>query len=525
MKVVTGEQMKALDQKAIKGLGIPGVILMEHAGRIVVEEMACRWDTLDEQRIAICCGAGNNGGDGFVVARHLMNRGLLPEVFLFADIDKVRGDARINLDVLLNMGGRMYVVSDQDSMEVHGEILKGCDIIVDAIFGTGLKPPVQGFLAEVIRFINGLHKQVVAVDIPSGLGSDSPRVEGPCIEADLTVTFALPKVSQLLPPAMGLIGTLKVADIGIPPFLIDEALCAMTALDRPFLAPLVRRRSPDSHKGTYGHCLVIAGSEGKTGAAYLAAQGGLRIGAGLVSLALPRSLNDIMEVKLTEAMTIPLPETAGRTIAPEAWDALSQHISKFSAIVIGPGLSQDPGTGEFVRTLMGKTAVPLVIDADALNLIAGRLDLVKQSGLAPILTPHPGEMARLTGSTVSEVLDGRPEIIRKEAERGACHLLLKGYQSLMATPDGELFVNTTGNPGMASGGTGDVLSGMIGGLLAQGYARRDAMLLGVYLHGLAGDIAAAIKGEEGLIATDLLDAIPEAFESLKEPPDEVFPEE
>ncbi|MGA1797038.1 MAG: NAD(P)H-hydrate epimerase, partial [bacterium] len=415
MKVVTGEQMRALDQKAIKGLGIPGVILMEHAGMGVVEEMACRWDALDAQRIAICCGAGNNGGDGLVVARHLMNRGLRPEVFLFADMGKVRGDARINLDVLLNMGGRIYVVSDQDSLEVHGEILKGCDIIVDAIFGTGLKPPVQGFLAEVIRFINELHKQVVAVDIPSGLGADSPLVEGPCIDADLTVTFALPKVSHLLPPAMGHVGTLTVVDIGIPPFLVDEAVCAMTALDRPFLTALVRRRSPDSHKGTYGHCLIIAGSEGKTGAAYLAAQGALRIGAGLVSLALPRSLNDIMEVKLTEAMTIPLPETAGRAIAPEAWDALSPHISKFSAIVVGPGLSQHPGTGEFVRTLVSEAAAPLVIDADALNLIAGGLDLVKQSGHAPILTPHPGEMARLIGSTVSEVLEGRPEIVRQEA--------------------------------------------------------------------------------------------------------------
>ncbi|MGA1842672.1 MAG: NAD(P)H-hydrate dehydratase [bacterium] len=515
MKVVNSEQMRSLDQKAIKGLGIPGVILMENAGRGVVENMFSFWDSLGSKKIGICCGAGNNGGDGFVVARHLINRGFKPEVFLFADIKKVCGDAKVNLDILINMGGRIYVITDQDILTSYSEILKGCDIFVDAIFGTGLRPPVKGFLADVIQFINGLNKKVIAVDIPSGLSSDSPKLDGPYIKADITVTFALPKVSHLLPPAMDYVGELRLVDIGIPRFIVDEAEYEMITLDRAFLAPLMHKRSPDTHKGDYGHCLIIAGSEGKTGAAYMTAQAALRMGAGLVTLALPKSLNDLMEVKLTEAMTLPLQETAERTISINAWPKIEEFLSRVDAVAIGPGLSQHPETGEFVRKIIKEADLPLVVDADAINLIAGELYLINESGHCPVLTPHPGEMARLTDCSVHDVLEGRPEIVKKEAVRGKCYLVLKGYQTIMANPEGDLFLNSTGNPGMASGGMGDVLTGMVAGFLAQGYPRQEAMLLAVYLHGLAGDLAAKVKGEEGLIATDLLDIIPDALAILK----------
>ncbi|MBN2373288.1 NAD(P)H-hydrate dehydratase [bacterium] len=516
MKIVTGDQMRTLDQKAINGLGIPGVILMENAGSGVVKHMMEFFDCLASKKIGICCGGGNNGGDGFVAARHLMNRGLRPEVFLFVDPKKVCGDAKNNLDILFNMGGRVYEITGQEDLGVYSDLLSRCDIIVDAIFGTGLRPPVKGFLADVIVFINGLQKPVVAVDIPSGLGSDSPNILGPCIKAALTITFALPKVSHLLPPAMANVGELKVVDIGMPPFLVDEAEYEITYLDDSFLSPFVKMRMPDTHKGDYGHCLIIAGSEGKTGAAYLAAQAALRIGAGLVTLAIPESLNDIMEMKLTEAMTLPLPETQGRAVSVNAWPEIANILPRISSVAVGPGLSQDQDTAALVLKLINDVELPMVIDADALNLISGRLDLIKRAGHSPILTPHPGEMSRLIGSSVPEVLEGRPGIVRRYAIEGNCYLLLKGCRTLMANPDGDMFLNPTGNPGMASGGMGDVLTGMIAGLLSQGYPKQDAMLLGVYLHGLSGDLASQLKGEEGLIASDLFDTLPQAILKLKD---------
>ena len=515
MKVVNGDQMRALDQKAIKGVGIPGVILMENAGRGVVEKMFEFWDSLDSKKIGICCGAGNNGGDGFVIARHLMNQGFRPEVFLFADQKRVRGDAKINLEILFKMGGRVYMITGQEDLSTHGEILKGCDILVDALFGTGLRPPVQGFLAEVIRFVNGLQKRIVAVDIPSGIGSDSAKLEGPYIKADLTVTFALPKISHLLPPARIHVGQLEVVDIGIPSFLTDEAEYDMIALDPPFLFPLFRKRPSDTHKGNYGHCLIIAGSEGKTGAAYLTAQAALRMGAGLVTLALPRSLNALMEVKLTEAMTLPLPETEGKSIALDAWPEIERFLPQVNTVAIGPGISLHPDTGNLVRRVLEGVNVPLVMDADAINHLQGGLDLISASGNAPVLTPHPGEMARLIGCSVAEVLEGRPGIVREKAKEGKCFLVLKGHRTLMASPDGDLFLNPTGNSGMASGGMGDVLTGMIAGLLAQGYPKQDAMLLAVYLHGFAGDLAAKERGKEGLIASDLFEELPKAVKILQ----------
>lgn len=515
MKVVNGDQMRALDQKAIKGVGIPGVILMENAGRGVVEKMFEFWGSLDSKRIGICCGAGNNGGDGFVVARHLMNRGFRPEVFLFADKKKVRGDAKINLDILFKMGGRVFMITDQGDLDAHGEILEGCDILVDALFGTGLRPPVEGFLAEVIRFMNGLQKRIVSVDIPSGIGSDSARLQEPYIKADLTVTFALPKISHLLPPADACVGQLEVVDIGIPGFLMDEAEYDMIALDPPFLSQLFRKRLSDTHKGNYGHCLVIAGSEGKTGAAYLTAQAALRMGAGLVTLALPRSLNALMEVKLTEAMTLPLPETEGKSVALDAWQEIERFLPRVNTVAIGPGISLHPDTRHLVRKVLEEVNLPLVMDADAINHLEGGLDLISASGNAPVLTPHPGEMARLIGCSVAEVLEGRPGIVRQKAMEGKCFMVLKGHRTLMASPDGDLFLNLTGNSGMASGGMGDVLTGMIAGLTAQGYPKKDAMLLAVYLHGLAGDLALESRGKEGLIASDLFAEIPRALKTLQ----------
>jgi len=516
MKVLTGHQMKSLDEKTIKDIGIPGSILMENAGRGVVEHMFDFWRDIRSKKIGVCCGGGNNGGDGFVIARHLMDRGIMPEVFLFTDPQKVHGDAKTNLGILFNIGARVYVISDQDGIDSYREIFNECAIIVDAIFGTGLKPPVTGFLSEVIRFINTLNKEVVAVDIPSGLGSDSPQVTGPTIKAKLTVTFVLPKVPHILPPSIEMVGELRIIDIGIPDFLVKESEYEIMALDLAFLNPLINERGRDTHKGDYGHCLIIAGSEGKTGAAFMAAEAALRAGAGLITLGIPKSLNHIMEIKLTEVMTLPLPETADGRISEGAWIKIKEILPRINSIAIGPGLSQNTETGRLIQRIVADVEVPIVLDADAINLVAGRPDLIKGARTQLILTPHPGEMARLIGCEVAQVLSERPYIVQEKAIEMGCYLLLKGFQTLMATPGGDLYVNPTGNPGMASGGMGDVLTGMIAGLLAQGYNRRDSMLLSAYIHGLAGDIAAGIYGEEGLAATDLFDTMPRAFKILKE---------
>lgn len=514
MKVLTGGQMRALDQKSIKEVGIPGIILMENAGRGVVEHMSGFFPSMVSGRIGICCGGGNNGGDGFVVARHLMKRGLRPEIFLFTDPKRVCGDAKTNLNILFKIGGRVYVISDENSFEAYKGSIKQCDIIVDALFGTGLRPPVTGLLADVIQYINQLHKDVVSVDIPSGLGADSPHIVGPCINAALTVTFALPKVSHLLPAASNNVGELRIVDIGIPDFLINETPYAMMTLDDTLLAPLLKVRLSDTHKGDYGHCLILAGSEGKTGAAYMAAAAALRAGAGLVTLGIPQSLNEIMAVKLTEAMTLPLSETPDKTISAKAWQKIVDFLPRVNSIAVGPGLSQNQETGELVQRIVTEIKMPMVIDADGINLLAGRFDLVRESGNAPILTPHPGEMARLIGCKTADLVSNRLEIVKEQAVDKGCYLLLKGHNTLIVNPKGEIFINSTGNPGMASGGMGDILTGMIAGLIAQGYSKEDATLLSVYLHGLAGDIAVKTKCEECLLATDLFDTLPLAFKML-----------
>jgi len=411
------------------------------------------------------------------------------------------------------MGHTPYIVREDLSSLL--ERIKEDHIIVDALVGTGFQPPVRGFLGQIIEALNSLNKPIISVDIPSGLSADSPAVFEPSVCADMTVTFALPKISHILPPAMQRVGKVRIVDISIPHIVSQKSSDSLELVEATRISQLFKDRDPFTHKGTYGHCLIIAGSKGKSGAAYLAAQGALRTGAGLVTVAHPESLSYILAAKLSEAMTLPLPETEEGTLSEYAWPLIEKIIPSISAVGLGPGISTHSRTKELVTEILKTLHKPMVIDADGLNCLVNQLDVFSGAKAVPILTPHPGEMARLLGIGVSELMHERLEILNNFSKKYKIFVALKGYRTLIATPDGKIMVNPTGNPGMASGGMGDVLTGMITGFLSQGLSPQDAILSGVFLHGLAGDLAAQVKGEPSLLATDLIAFIPEAMRQLK----------
>ena len=509
MKVATAEQMQELDRKAIETYRIPGILLMENAGRGAAETILASFPDLRKKRVVIIAGKGNNGGDGFVIARHLMNRRIPVKVILLTDPKSLRGDAETNHYILHRMKGEIIPVpSTKDYQKVKRDVEKA-DLLIDAIFGTGLDAEVRGYYREVIDHLNTLQKPIVSIDIPSGLNANTGKPLGAAVRATLTVTFGLPKIGLLLSPGTDYAGTLKVIDIGIPKNLVEEEKIQAHLLEeediRQFLS--VPRR-PDTHKGDYGHLLVIAGSVGKTGAAAMVCEAALRMGAGLVTLAIPKSLNAIMEMKLTEVMTEPLPETPKQTISLRAFNSILRLCENKKAVVIGPGLGTFKETQSLILKLIKTIDLPIIIDADGLNALAAQPKILPTSNRSIVLTPHPGEMARLVHSTVKEVQENRVGICKNFSQSSHAHLILKGYRTLIVTPKGEVYINPTGNSGLATGGTGDVLSGMMGGLVCQGFDLLSSLQASVYLHGLAGDEVARELGEKSLMATDLIRKIP-----------------
>ena len=509
MKVANAEEMQELDRKAIETYRIPGMILMENAGKGAAEAISDAFPDLQKKKIAIIAGKGNNGGDGFVIARYLLNQGVSVRVYLLTDPKGLRGDAETNYNIFQRMKGEILsVASSKDYVKVKKDLEK-FDILVDGIFGTGLDAEVRGYYREVIDHLNTLQKPVVAIDIPSGLDANTGKPLGTAIRAFLTITFGLPKVGHLIPPGLGYVGKVKVIDIGIPRRLVEEEKIPTYLLEKEQIQRwLSIPRNPDTHKGDYGHLLVIAGSVGKTGAAAMACQAALRMGAGLVTLAIPKSLNGIMEMKLTEVMTEPLPETPKQTLSLRAFSALVRLCENKRAVIIGPGLGTFKETQSLVLKLVKTLNLPIILDADGLTALATQPKILPITNRSLILTPHPGEMARLIRSNVKEVLEDRIGLSRKFSQSQHVHLILKGHPTLISSPQGEVFVNPTGNPGMASGGTGDVLTGMIGGLVCQGFDILPSLQIAVYLHGMAGDEGAREKGEKSLIATDIIEKIP-----------------
>jgi len=515
--LVTADEMRALDLHTIETLGVRGELLMESAGRAVAEAVLRILAPGDS--VSILCGRGNNGGDGLVAARHLHQLGAEVRVILLGDASELSEDAAINFDRALRAGVR--VASEEWRPLVRG-------VIVDAIFGTGLSRCVEGPAAECIRYLNQSRSEargairVVSVDLPSGLCADTGAVLGSCVEADFTVALALPKLGLTLEPGRSLAGQISIARIGIADQAPEQSPRA-ELWTRAAAGAALPARPASGHKGNFGHVLLVAGSEGKTGAAALAASGAVRAGAGLVTLACPAGLNDILEIKCTEAMTAPVADTPQRALAASAIDSLLALAQARDAVGLGPGVGRSNETQKLVVMLARSLEIPLVIDADALIPFASDPESLRARTAPTILTPHPGEAAQLLGTEASEINRDRPGAAKRLAQRTNAVVALKGAGTVVAAPDGRMAINPTGGPVLASGGTGDVLLGMATGFLAQRHARGlgqaldayEATVLGVFVHGAAGDRISARAGTSGLMASELAAEVPATIAALR----------
>ncbi len=511
MRLATAAEMRALDRRAIEDYGLPGVVLMENAGRATFAAIR-RWQggRLAGRGVLVLVGPGNNGGDGLVIARYLSQAGCRVEIVLLARPADLRGEAASNWLIVKRLALPVRELTHEGQVDEALAGLTRVDFVVDALFGTGLARPISGPFAAVIERINQAGRPVVAVDMPSGLDSDSGRVLGGCLRAELTVTFTLAKRGQVVTPGRGHVGRLEVVDIGIPEAAVRESGIKAELLDLAAAARCLPPRPADGHKGTFGHLLVVGGSPGKTGAALLAAHGALRSGAGLVTLGVAQGLNAIFEANLLEAMTVSL--ASEHCLGLDDLPALLAALAGKNALVLGPGLGLEEGTAALVARLYQELALPAVIDADALNCLARKLPAAP-GGAGRVLTPHPGEMARLTGLTVTEVQADRLKVAATLAREQRVVVLLKGAGTVIAAPDGRLAVNPTGNASLASGGMGDVLAGVIGALLAQGLEPFAAACLGAFAHGLAADRRAG-NGRGGLLASELAAELPAAFQEI-----------
>ncbi len=530
MKVVTAAEMRQIDQDTIEGIGIPGIVLMETAGHAIVRAIEQYYPTC--HRIGIFVGKGNNGGDGLVIARQLAHAGRDIHLFLVSPADNFTGDAEINLQIAKRLTGnfgnpqaarkgglRIEEILTDTALKSDANIAS-CELLVDAIFGTGLRGAVRAPMAPIIDTINNRSIPILSVDLPSGLDADTGNPLGTCVQADRTVTIGLPKRGLLVHPGAEFAGKLEVVDIGFPEQVIDAQGIKVNWTTATQASQWVPPRPPASHKGIYGRVLIVAGSTGMTGAAALASEAALRAGAGLVTLATPKHLNPILESLLPEVMTLPLPETDAGSLSVSASSAILEFAEETkSVLAIGPGLSQHPDTVRLVHQLVRENReqalnLRMVVDADGLNALSQAPEVITLLDREAILTPHPGEMSRLTSSSIPSLEADRIRAAQQFASEHNLMLVFKGAPTVTGLPNGDVWINSTGNPGMATGGMGDVLTGIIAGLMAQGHSSETAAVLGVYLHGVAGDIVAEALGMHGLIASDVLKAVPRAIASL-----------
>ncbi len=519
MVILSPERMARYDQYAIQTWGIPSSVLMENAGRTTYRLM--KDECLSQaKRIVIVCGRGNNGGDGFVIGRYALRDGYDVKIFLLCDKNALRGDAAINMRLFESLRGEIVEVNEYNEPVKMG--LRHADVIVDAIFGTGLSKQVEGKEKLVIDEINRSGKLVVAVDIPSGIDGTTGRPLGAAVMAHHTYTFAYPKIGHLLYPGAYHTGRLTVVDISMPDFIEKEIGIDGYVIDGDMIRGFLQRRMPWSHKGSYGHVAVIAGSPGKTGAAYMASQAALKIGVGLVTLLIPASLNNIMEVKLTEVMTYPVEDGGTGFFSGSSFNQVMDFIKDKDVVVIGPGLSQDPETTGFVRRLYMEAEKPFIVDADGINAFIGHLDVIRESKRQAVFTPHPGELARLMDTTPKAINEDRIKKGKEFVEGTGVNLVLKGARTILITVDGRMYINPTGNQGLAKGGSGDVLTGFIGGFVGQGYDIVEASIFGTYLHGYIADTWIEDHTDMDLLACDLIDGSGAALREIRDGKDRIY---
>jgi len=511
MKVVTSLQMQEIDRRAIEEFNISQSFLMENAGKKCYEKIVQKFGSPDNKTFFIFCGKGNNGGDGLVVARHLFKNNAKVVVFLIGKRDDLKNSAAANFSLVKQSNIANFEITDEKQLlEALNFLATKPHLIVDALLGTGITGEVKGLYLSVIKIINDFKVPVLSVDVPSGVNSTTGEVLSQAVKATYTVTFGLPKIGFYLFPASEYVGELSVADIGFPEELLTDKKLKFNLITPELVKNILPVRHPQSHKGNFGHLLVLAGSPGFSGAAYLCSQAALLAGAGLVTLGIPERLNFIMEIKLTEVMTLPLPETPKGTLGPSALNHIREFFNKASCLAIGPGLTAGSETARMVRQLIKECPHSFVLDADGINCAAQDVDCLRKTKSAKILTPHPGEAARLLNTTTDKIQKDRIGTAKKIAVEFDCVAVLKGANTIISNGE-SVYINTSGNPGMASGGTGDVLTGIIAGLVAQKLPLLEAAIAGVYWQGLAGDIALKKVGDLPLTASDLLNNLAPAY--------------
>lgn len=504
MKVVTSTEMANIDRLTIEQYGVHSLVLMERAALSVAKHIM----EFNPENVIVLAGPGNNGGDGIALGRILKNKIKNIRIFQLFPEEKLSQDCKIQLDIAKKFG-----VEVKERYPQEEEIFKA-DIIVDAIFGTGLKKPIEGEFAEFIKKLNIIEKKILSVDIPSGVSSDTGEILGVALKSKITVTFGLPKTGHLLYPGRDYVGKLYIEDIGFPKELIESEDLKISTIDKDFACSLIPPRPYYSHKGRYGHVLVIAGSTGKTGAALITAKSALRTGSGLVTIAVPVALKIVFQSKALEEMILPLACTA-HTLSKEALPEIMSFLNeRANSVAFGPGVGVNEHIEAILKELILKSPCPMVIDADGITVLSKIKDTLKDASSEIVLTPHPGELSRLINISIKEIEKKRIDIAKNTAKEMNVTVVLKGVPTVIANPEGKIYINTTGNPGMATGGSGDVLTGIIASFIGQGLSPFDASLLGVYIHGLSADIAVTLKGFHGLIAGDIIDALPIAFIEL-----------
>ncbi len=505
-RVVTAAEMAAIDRFTIDALGLPGRVLMENAGRAVFEVLRARFQPISDKRAAVFCGKGNNGGDGFVIARLLNEAGVRCDTFLLGEKHELRDDVLANLLLLEKLGYALRTLRAEEALPDFSQY----DFLVDALLGTGVRGPLQDLLAEAVQHLNASGCPLVAVDLPTGMNADTGAIEGPCVRAQITVTFGARKQGLLFSPAREHVGELHVADIGFPAIAHHMAAGQTYLLHGKSMSHWLPERAPEAFKNRVGQILVVAGSRGFGGAARLAANAALRAGAGLVVLAAPESLLTALEASTAEVIKLPLPEHEG-IITNTAFDLLAERLAWAQVIALGPGLGTSLAAKELVSNVLRTFTGLVVLDADGINVLAGETETLRASTSRIILTPHPGELKRLLINEPTLLADSPIETARRAAKELGHVLVLKGAPTVIGLPSEEVLINSTGNAGMATAGSGDVLTGLIAGLAGQGLAPAKAASLGVFLHGLAGDRARDHLGIWSMLASDILNHVPQAF--------------
>ena len=502
MKLASASQMQEIDARAITECKIPSMLLMEHAALSIFKQITSTFE-YEGQKILIVCGPGNNGGDGFALARQLAIWTKHTVVILFlAETNKLSDDGNLYYEMCQNIGVTCVQTSDLEQIEC---LTKSSDIIVDAIFGTGLKRKITGIFRECILYINNSNKYIISADIPSGIEAGSGKVLGVAVKANITVTFELPKIGLYVYPGIDYAGKVEVVKIGIPEWVIQQAPINIYSIDSIYVKDKILPRATRSNKGTYGKALLIGGKRGLSGAITLSAMGCIKVGAGLVAAAVPECIHDIMEQKLTEVMTYPLPCENGE-LSLDASSSLKAILPNYTVVAFGPGIGRNNSIEKLLKNVL-EIQMPCIIDADGLYALKELLPFLKERTAPTVITPHPGEMSRLVNKNIDEILENGIEIARNFALEYGITVVLKTERTIVAWPNGEIYVNTTGNPGMAKGGSGDVLTGIITGLVAQNLNITEAAVTGVYLHGRAGDIMAAKKGIYTMLPSDLYEGL------------------